>query len=258
MSWLFGLCVSSSPHIKTWMLRKWTSLCSTPASLRVRVIFMFPGWKTAWVKANLPGLLCSAFLIYPYTPRWCLRVVEQRLRGTLLQADYLLHLLSSVKTWNKAMPRSVFWRQAPECSGGLLQSYTHAVKSIFFYFFLYKLPFTFLPRTVTSECRVGRKEEKRAGMVYLLLCSAPRCAVRAEGERRRSNLNRPFLFLWRCRGEVSLSMPFTGCLWERIHFSSFGICLRAWSYKKRSPLLYFFSSPYVLPTGQCQTLPGTE
>lgn len=68
----------------------------------------FPVWKTASVKVDLPGCLYSAFLIYPYTPRWCLRVVEQRLWETFPMAGYLLHLLSGVKIWNKVMPWSGF------------------------------------------------------------------------------------------------------------------------------------------------------
>lgn len=129
----------------------------------------------------------------------------------------------------------------------------------FFTFFFYKLPFTFLPLPVTSECQIDRKEEKRAGMVYLILSSAPLSAVRAEGEWQRSNLNRAFPFLWWSRSKVSSERAFYRVpLWERIHFCSFGIYFRARSYKNWPPLLYFFSSSYVLLTSQCQILPRTE
>lgn len=140
--------------------------------------------------------------------------MEQRLWETFLQAGYSLHLRSGVKIWNRAMPRSGFWREAPECSEGLLKGYTHPIKSIFFHIFFYKLPLTFLLLAVTSECLVDRVE-KRAGTVYLMLHSASQRAVTAEAERRRSSLNRAFPLLWQRREEVSLRIPFTGCLFEK-------------------------------------------
>jgi len=113
------------------------------------------------------------------------------------------------------------------CFGEKLQSAVEAcgkviltqLNPVSFTFSFYKLPFTFLPLAFTSECWVDRKEEKRAGMVYLMHCSAPRCEVRAEGERQRSNLNRASPFLWWSRGEVSSEHDFYRVpLWEKNPF----------------------------------------
>lgn len=210
-----------------------------------------PGWRLICLAFfTLTGLLYS--LIYPYTPRWCLYVVEQRLRGTFPSGRFTCYIDFQVSKPGIRRCLGLRFGEKLQSAVGTCCKVILTQLNPFSFTFFYKLPFTFFPLAVTSECREERQEEKRAGMVYLILSSAPRCAVRAEGEQQRSNLSRASPFLWWSRGEVSSKHAFYRVpLWERIHFCSFGIYFRAWSYKNRSPPLYFFSSSYVLVCVKC-------